>query len=48
MNAPPLRERSRHRQWDRLWGKWLKAAGFDRGQRFEVEAEAGKLTIWAA
>jgi hypothetical protein len=28
-----------------LSGKWLGAAGFDLGQRFEVEIEAGKLTI---
>jgi hypothetical protein len=31
----------------RLSGKWLKEVGFDLGQRFEVEVEAGKLTIRA-
>jgi len=31
----------------RLSGKWLRDAGFDVGQEFEVEIEAGKLTIWA-
>jgi hypothetical protein len=31
----------------RLSGKWLGAAGFDLGQRFEVEVEAGRLTIRA-
>ena len=31
----------------RLSGKWLREAGFDLGQRFEVEVEAGKLTIRA-
>jgi hypothetical protein len=32
-----------------LWlsGKWLGAAGFDLGQQFEVEVEAGTLTIRA-
>jgi hypothetical protein len=28
-------------------GKWLRTAGFDLGQQFEVEVEAGKLTIRA-
>jgi type I toxin-antitoxin system toxin SymE len=31
----------------RLSGKWLREAGFDVGQEFEVEIEAGKLTIRA-
>jgi hypothetical protein len=29
----------------RLCGLWLKAAGFDIGQKYEVEVEDGKLTI---
>ena len=31
----------------RLSGKWLAAAGFDLGQQYEVEVEAGRLTIRA-
>jgi hypothetical protein len=31
----------------RLAGRWLRKVGFDLGQRFEVEVEAGKLTIRA-
>ena len=29
----------------RLGGLWLKAAGFDIGQKYEVEVEDDKLTI---
>lgn len=31
----------------RMTGRWLKEAGFDLGQEYEVEVEAGKLTIQA-
>ncbi len=29
----------------RLSGLWLREAGFDLGQHFEIEVEAGRLTI---
>jgi len=42
------RWRGRRRLPDiRLCGLWLKEAGFDLGQEFEVEVEAGALTIRA-
>jgi hypothetical protein len=28
-------------------GRWLEAAGFDLGREYEVEVEAGRLTIQA-
>lgn len=31
----------------RMTGRWLEQAGFDLGQEYEVEVEAGKLTILA-
>jgi len=31
----------------RMTGRWLEHAGFDLGQEYEVEVEAGKLTIQA-
>jgi hypothetical protein len=31
----------------RLSGLWLKAAGFDLGQKYEVAVETGKLTVVA-
>jgi hypothetical protein len=31
----------------RLTGRWLEDAGFSRGREYEVEVEAGKLTIQA-
>ena len=31
----------------RLSGRWLREAGFDLGQAYEVEVEAGRLTIRA-
>lgn len=31
----------------RMTGRWLEEAGFDLGQEYEVEVEAGKLTIQA-
>jgi type I toxin-antitoxin system toxin SymE len=31
----------------RMSGWWLRAAGFDLGQAYEVEVQAGKLTIRA-
>lgn len=42
------RDKSERRVSDmRLCGLWLKAAGFDIGQKYEVEVEAGKLTVRA-
>lgn len=29
----------------RMTGRWLEAAGFASGQQFDVEVEAGKLTL---
>ncbi|HEX5759539.1 MAG TPA: SymE family type I addiction module toxin [Thermoanaerobaculia bacterium] len=31
----------------RISGRWLQRAGFDRGQHYEIEARAGRLTIRA-
>ncbi|HVF62271.1 MAG TPA: SymE family type I addiction module toxin [Thermoanaerobaculia bacterium] len=31
----------------RLSGRWLRAAGFDLGQGYEVEVRSGKLVIRA-
>ncbi len=31
----------------RLSGRWLRAAGFDLGQAYEVEVQAGKLVVRA-
>lgn len=31
----------------RLAGRWLKGAGFDLGQEYEIEVGVGRLTIQA-
>ncbi|HVF58367.1 MAG TPA: SymE family type I addiction module toxin [Thermoanaerobaculia bacterium] len=31
----------------RISGHWLQRAGFDRGQHYEIEVRAGRLTIRA-
>ena len=31
----------------RISGRWLQRAGFDRGQHYEIEVRAGRLTIRA-
>jgi type I toxin-antitoxin system toxin SymE len=31
----------------RIFGHWLKRAGFDRGRHYEIEIRAGRLTIRA-
>jgi len=30
-----------------MTGRWLEEAGFDLGQEYEVDVEAGKLTLQA-
>jgi cell division inhibitor SulA len=29
----------------RLSGRWLRAAGLDLGRHFEIEVQAGRLTV---
>jgi hypothetical protein len=31
----------------RLWGRWLKIAGFDKGTPFRIDVTQGRLTLTA-